>query len=97
MNFDPDVSISTVHAVTNDKENRIEAVKFIDIEDEITVPFNPWGYNKNKQQFKKTEIELREDEELIGVYGTYNDDYVTSFGYIVKRKVKKMSTGFDGE
>ena len=63
-------------------------VRFNDITGNIIGGFSPdkEGFNESL----RTEIELDENEEIIGVYGKYIPRrHFSKFGFIVKQKVKQ--------
>ena len=58
----------------------VTALKFLDKYDEQICSYNP-----NERNDPVIEQDLREDEEIIGVYGVKDkSNYLTTFGYIVK-------------
>ena len=58
----------------------VTTLKFLDMYDEEICSYNP-----HERDDPVIEQVLREDEEIIGVYGVKDkSNYLTTFGYIVK-------------
>ena len=81
IEFDPNVSIRSISVVQYEEgRGSINAISFNDSKGESIAVYNPHGYEP--EEFE-TEIELDENEALVGIYGNMRHR-IGSFGFIVK-------------